>query len=580
MKQPSEAVDISEEQYSQLLQRVERKELSDEDWTWVVKILRAYWFFAQLVRNQKVTIKKLGAMLFGKKTEKTKKNKTNKDIDSPHPEDVGPLTLEEAKSKSISNQNISDSQMNPKMAAISAPLQSALVVVDQSEPQSNSPKPKAPGHGQRGHESWENAKVQSHKHALYQPGCPCPKCKEGTLYLYKTPAVWVRFNGGAPLVAEVHELERLRCNPCGALFTAAPPEDLRTDPKATPEARATAAIIKYQGATPFNRFAAIQKNYGHPIPRTRIWTLCQEMGAYTEPVMTSLIAFAAQGTVVQNDDTKVRILQLMKENQIAEESGNELERTGMYTTGVVSQVGEHKIYLFFSSRKHAGENLADILSHRDPTLPPPTQVCDASNMNTSPGKGKTDVEFCHDHGRRLFAEIRNSYPKSCDYALEEWAIVYRVDAIAKKLGLNETDRLHLHQLRSAPALERLHNWCIQCLDKKKVEPRGHLGHAMKYFLDHYSELTLFLRKPGVPISNCECEQALKTAIGVRKMAYFFKTLTGANVADAMFSLIATCNAARANLFHYLVILQKNEAKVREAPELWYPWNYQIQLKQT
>lgn len=565
MQQKTEAIDISDDEYNELVKRVENKSVSDEDWKLVLAVLRAYAWLIRLVNQQKTSIKKLKALIFGKKTEKHIPTDQGSET-KPKAGDPGPLDP--------------TPQYQPALGSTGA---SSTATTDALPPPNPKPKsdlkPKAPGHGRRPGDSWKNATVVVHSHTELKPGDSCPKCRDGTLYLYDEPAVWVRCIGQPPLVAEVNHLERLRCSPCGALITAQPPEELRQNPTATPEARATAAMIKYQAATPFNRFADMQRSFGHPIPRTRIWSMCSELGATANPVIHALIDYAAQGEVVQNDDTTVRILELMKENKVAKKSGIELPRTGMYTTAIVSKVGPHKIHLFFSSRKHAGENLTGMLLRRDPGRPPPTQVCDASSMNTSPGTILTEVEICHDHARRGFYEIKEAFPRSCQYALDEWGLIYEVDAEAKLKKLSDEQRLLLHQERSGPVMERIHAWCIKMFVDKRVEPNGHLGKAMQYVLDHYEGLTLFLRKPGVPLSNCECEQTLKTAIGVRRLAYFFKTLNGARVADTMFTLIATCKAAQVNLFEYLVALQRNETRVAIAPTLWFPWNYHEQLVQ-
>ena len=39
----------------------------------------------------------------------------------------------------------------------------------------------------------------------------------------------------------------------------------------------------------------------------------------------------------------------------------DVDRTGLYTTGVVAERGPHRIALFFTGRQHAGENLAEVL---------------------------------------------------------------------------------------------------------------------------------------------------------------------------------------------------------------------------
>jgi len=35
----------------------------------------------------------------------------------------------------------------------------------------------------------------------------------------------------------------------------------------------------------------------------------------------------------------------------------------------------------------------------------------------------------------------------------------------------------------------------------KVEPNSRLGDAIRYMLKHWSELTLFLREPGAPLTT-------------------------------------------------------------------------------
>ena len=316
MRKPPKTVLLSDEQYDGLIQKAEQRVLSDEDWKLLVIILKAHRVLLDLLRYQKTTVQKLKDLLFGKRTEK---NNPPKDKDEPPPDNPGdpggplPEDLEVATEASATQE------------ALSGELD------DFEEPATLF---KHPGHGRRGNLSWENAEIFFHRHSTLRTGEPCPKCHRGTLYQYTTPGVWVRYVGQAPLAAEVHKLERLRCSGCTEVFTATPPEELRRNSSATPEARAVAAVIKYQAATPFNRFAQIQKSFGQCIPRTAIWTLCKEMSDYLSAPYFELEKLAAQGDLVQNDDTTVRILALMKENKTAEQVGKPLKRTGMFTTGL------------------------------------------------------------------------------------------------------------------------------------------------------------------------------------------------------------------------------------------------------
>ena len=69
-----------------------------------------------------------------------------------------------------------------------------------------------------------------------------------------------------------------------------------------------------------------------------------------------MIRQAAQGEVVHNDDTSMKVLKLEREPGDA--------RTGVFTSGIVSTGQGRKIALYFTGRQHAGENIADVLKQR------------------------------------------------------------------------------------------------------------------------------------------------------------------------------------------------------------------------
>ena len=134
-----------------------------------------------------------------------------------------------------------------------------------------------------------------------------------------------------------------------------------------------------------------------------------------------------------------------------------------------------------------------------------------------------------------------------------------------------------HQAHSGPLMDQLHAWLTAQLDDHRVEPNSGLGHAITYFLKHWTPLTLFLRQPGAPLDNNLCERALKKAILHRKNAYFFKTPNGAHVGDLFMSLIHTCELEGVNPFQYLTALQHHPDAVAVHPTAWLPWNYQDAL---
>ena len=323
---------------------------------------------------------------------------------------------------------------------------------------------------------------------------------------------------------------------------------------------------------PFNRLGNLESHLGVPLPATTQWELVEEVANAVFPVYRQLKELASQAGLFYADDTSIRILSLMRENQQIPEP----ERKGMRTTAVVAELGDHSIHLYESGRSHAGENLEELLRRRPEGLPLPIQMTDALASNTSHSVPIQSV-FCLAHGRRRFHEIREFFPEVCQRVIGDIGRVYHVDSMAKAQNLDPDQRLAFHQQHSGPILEALKSWLEEQWDRKEIEPNSSLGKATSYLLGHWKKLTGFLRIPGSPIDNNKAERALKTPILNRKNAYYFKTLSGAAVASVLMSLIRTCTEAGGNPIEYLVSLLKHSRQVKKSPQHWLPWNYTRQL---
>ena len=262
------------------------------------------------------------------------------------------------------------------------------------------------------------------------------------------------------------------------------------------------------------------------------------------------------------------------------DEGDPAERTGVFTSGIVSTAQKQTIALFFTGRQHAGENLADVLKRRAAELAPPLQMCDALSRNLPklPEKLQVIVGHCLAHARRRFVEVTPNFPEPCRYVLEQLGKIYGNDAVAREQAMLPEERLRFHQRQSAPVMDQLHIWLTVQFAEKKVEPNSGLGMAMRYLLKHWERLTLFLRQPGAPLDNNICERALKKAILHRKNSLFYKTENGARVGDLFMSLIHTCELSGANPFDYLTQLQRHAGELARNPSQWMPWNYPATLE--
>ena len=483
-------------------------------------------------------------------------------------------------------------------------------IVGAAEPQSDSKTP-APGHGRNGADDYVGAEKIDVPHPSLSPGDPCPQCETGTVYETGRPGVVVRLIGQSPVGAKVYYLQKLRCNLCGVVFTATLPEGTG-EGKYDATVGSMIALLKYGTGMPFHRAETLQASLGIPLPASTQWDIVAAQAERVEPVFAELVQQAAQGDVVYNDDTTIKILEVM-ETSTASGLGRRVrwhrggrfhrnvcgrsrrpgggaslgdgaciakkstaERTGTFTSGIVSTREGRRIALFFSGRQHAGENLKDVLARRAADCAAPIQMCDALTRNL-PGKLQTILANCLAHGRRQFVDVAEQFPEECRHVLESLGVVYHNDALAREQHLTREERLLFHQLRSGPTMKELHAWLVRQFDERRVEPNSGLGKAMAYLLRHWEKLTLFLRVAGAPLDNNICERALKKAIRHRRNSLFYKTHRGAHVGDVFMSLIHTCELGKANPFDYLTQLNRHAAAVGLNPQNWMPWSYRETL---
>jgi transposase len=544
MKAAKETVEVNVTELEALLER-KREVLGEEDYQKLKKGLWALSYLTDRIGDKDITISQLRALLMKPSTEKTRK------------------VLEQAGL--------------PTSPPSSSPPPSA----DTSESQK-----KKPGHGRNGAEAYRGAERIKIAHASLKPGDGCPECEKGKVYPQKDPAVRIRVVGQVPLQATVYELERLRCNLCGVLFEAEAPEGVG-DKKYDESAAAMIGLLRYGSGFPWYRLEGLEASLGIPLPASTQWEVVEEAAEVIRPAFDELIRQAAQGEVFYNDDTSMKILALARASpqrvEGEEEASSARERTGLFTSGIVSRTRQgQRIVMFFTGRKHAGENLARVLAERTKRLAPPIQMCDALSRNFPklPEKLEIIVGHCNAHARRRFVQVTPNFPQECRFVLETLREVYRYDAEAEERGLSREARLRFHQEHSRPVMDTLHAWLSAQFEEKRVEPNSGLGEAITYCLKHWERLTLFLRQAGAPLDSNIVERALKKAILHRKNSLFYKTEKGAEVGDLFMSLIHTCELNGANPFDYLTELQKHADELAQNPAAWMPWNYRQTLEQT
>jgi transposase len=503
------------EQIESLLDRLEKRCLIDTDYPLIIELIKNFTWVQETLAQKEGTLERLKKLLFDP-------NKTEK--------------------------------------------------IERSQLAEGEQKKRKGGGGRRKSTEWASQFILcSHSHESLKAGDLCPKCGHGRLYAFK-PTVHIRVKANPLFEVERHEFEKLRCGGCGWIFSAKWSDDLRAEPEATAEAVAMTAILRYRSGLPNQRILGFLNIQGVYLTWTKLWGWVVGLFEILVVVYEALKRMAANARLAQNDDTKMKVQALIKENKLSPD----LVRVGMQTSAIVAYtLNDNKINLFMTGRKHCGENLRDLLDQR--TIEDPILWMSDASSQTTPGSHETKSGSCNDHFRRRFYKKGMTEKDYGWYVIERLAQAYETDALAKRLKLDDNQRLILHQTRSKKPMDEIFRWLKA--ESTMTEPNSGEGEDVAYGIKYWPELTAFLTVPGMPISNAATERLIKTAVLHRKNSYFYKTLFGAKVGDVMMSIIQTAADAGQNVLHYLVSLQRNSKDVKEHPEQWVPWAYSQRLAQ-
>jgi len=558
VQKPVDNLTLSAEDGEALIARVHLSNLPRADAEKVAWVIRMYFYVVCALQEAKLSAQRLRSLLCGK---------------SPKP------SPEEASAASPA-----DGGGTSTAAALKADADGAVATAKQAPPGEPQPPEQAklkgghrPGTGRLEAAAYAGATRVECRHEELAVGQRCPVCGQGTLY--PLPAgVEIRLDGNALLSAMHYALEKLRCSACGEIFTAGVPAGAGEE-KYSAQARAVLAVSRYYLGIPGYRLQGYQAMLGVPVPDATQWDQIEAVGDCAYKVFEHMEREAAQGELIFHDDTAVRILALIKENSAilsaaqAQGFSTPKERTGMHTTALVVKVGEHTAILYYSSRRHAGENLQGLLDKREAGLAKPLAMSDALTSNAVADESRLIRCHCLAHGRRKFSDLEAVFPQECQVVLQVLSQVFDHDEQARKEQLSPQARLAYHQAQSQPLMEALQKWLDTQLDDHLVEPNSALGKALVYMQKHWETLTRFLSVPGAPLDNNLAERALKLFIRQRKNSLFYKSTHSAYIASVLTSLIATCIYAGGNAVEYLVALQEHRREVFADPAAWLPWAY-------
>lgn len=357
--------------------------------------------------------------------------------------------------------------------------------------------------------------------------CSCPSCGNDALRRVGKgkKSTLIRYVPGR-FERQVFVRETLKCK-CGKYIVTAPAPEKALEGTRYDEGFAAHLMVSKCGdSIPLYRLEKQYKRAGVNISRATMNELLHRHAELLAPLSDRLLERIGEGEVVLADETSIKL----------QSKGG---KAWMWTFLSGNLIG----YRFSASR--SGETPRQVLGASQGTL-----LVDAyTGYNSVTGVDGRERAGCLAHARRKLFEARAT-DESVSEALDLIQTVYRVEHDAKEAGIAQTDEhLAMRKERSAPAMDRLKAWLDERVER--FEPKSGLGNAIRYALNNWKQLTVFLDNAKIPVDNNRSESALRVVALGRKNFLFVGNESAGNNLAGLYSLIATCDACGVNPMEYL-----------------------------
>jgi transposase len=183
------------------------------------------------------------------------------------------------------------------------------------------------------------------------------------------------------------------------------------------------------------------------------------------------------------------------------------------------------------------------------------------------------LAFCWAHARRKFYDIHKATQSPlAAQALQRIAALYAIEADIR--GKPAAERQQARQQRSRPLVEAMHIWLNQQLER--VSGRSTLAQAIRYALNHWNGLILFLDDGRLELDTNTVERAIRPVALTRKNALFAGADSGGRHWAIIASLIQTARLNDVEPLAWLtdVLERIVSGRTRQHElETLLPWNW-------
>jgi transposase len=373
-----------------------------------------------------------------------------------------------------------------------------------------------------------------------------------------------------PAVLRVKRIRRPRygCRSCeSAVVQAKAPPRLVENGMATTAMVTSIVVGKFAWHLPLNRQTDILRGQGIALDRSTLVHWVIRAAWWLKPLHTLLVGVVLASPKVFCDDTPLPVLDRRRRRT----------RTGRFWSYAIDDrpwqgpAPPAVVYLFAENRKgrHVHEHLTGFsgvlqvdgyAGYRELTRP------------SRPG-GAVTLAYCLAHARRQFFEVyQKSQSSVAAVALQRIGAVYQIEERVR--GLTSAQRGIVRQSETKPILEAFKIWLMQRLAEESA--KSDLAKAIKYTLNHWNGLTVFLMDGRVEVDSNIVERTIRPIALGRRNALFAGSSRGAEAWAILSSIINTAKLHELDPQTYLAdVLEKivsGQTTLNRLHEL-LPWTW-------
>lgn len=384
---------------------------------------------------------------------------------------------------------------------------------------------------------------------VIRPGsCLCPDCGHPLRHIRDEISERLDYVP-AKLVVKRYVRPQYGCDGCQRVVSASLPAQLI--PKGIPEAGLVAQVLigKYCDRQPLYHQQQVFARAGVELPES---TLAGWVGAACDrltPLAELLRGELLNRPVIMADETPLQILDTKKGGRV--QNGY----LWAYVSGETTGAG---IVCFDCQPGRAARHPEAWLAGWSGSL-----VTDGYAAYRSLENGGDIINAgCWAHAGRRFADLYKASKKQEKRAWTALEMIRRLYHLEKKIRSRSPEKIRQWRRRYTKRwLEEL--WAWLTAQSQKCAPGSALHKALKYALDHKTELSRFVDDGALPPDNNRCERAIRQVVVGRKSWLFAGSLQAGRRAAAVISLLETARLNGLEPYDWLKMVLERQPSLPE-----------------